>query len=49
MSDANTSASAIRKTRKRKVFNGQARQLICSVREYFEKDKANGEAVNFRY
>ena len=24
-------ASAVRKTRKRKVFNGQARQLICSV------------------
>lgn len=42
MSDASTSASAIRKTRKRKVFNGQARQLICSVREYFEKEKANG-------
>ena len=42
---ASMSALAIHKTRKSKLFNGQARQLICSVREYFQKEKVNGRPL----
>lgn len=46
MSDAGTNSAAshvsTRNIRKRRVLKSQSREMICAVREYFEKEKANG-------